>query len=84
MPGDLALRVAALNEAVLSGRFDSARLCLALIQKKIGGTGLELLQAAMQSLAAVLGPAGSLPEPGLGRALVDVTVAMEALFKPEV
>lgn len=46
------------------------------------GAELERLRETVEALATMLGPVGSVPGPGIDRALVDLIEALEAVSKP--
>jgi hypothetical protein len=69
----------AINVAALDGDFDEARLCLAQFREQLQHPRLDALRRASDILMSVLGPAGTTPSGGLGRALVDVTEAFETI-----
>lgn len=73
IPDILALGIANLNRATLDGDFDDARLSLAQIREKLAEPELAPLREIADQLAKVLGPCGTQPGKGLGRALVSVT-----------
>lgn len=79
LPSGLIDGVDKLNAATLDGDFDSARLCLTHLRELSAKPGLESLAAALAGLSNVFGLPGSEPRTGVGRALVDVTHALESL-----
>jgi hypothetical protein len=79
LPAGLHTSLNTINAALLVGDFDDARLCLPQLQEKLGEPGLEGVRQAANQLDRVLGPAGTTPPAGLGRATVDLTEAVEQL-----
>jgi hypothetical protein len=77
LPEGLAASIATVNAAALDGDFDDARLCLTQLREKLLAPRLDTLRHAADHLICVLGPAGTAPSGGLGRALVDLTKAFE-------
>jgi len=79
LPAGLHTSLNTINAALLVGDFDDARLCLAQLQEKLGEPGLEAVRQAANQLDRVLGPAGTTPSAGLGRATDDLKEAVEQL-----
>jgi hypothetical protein len=62
----------------MDGDFDGARLCLAHVREVAANGHLSAVYGKACALAAILGPAGSEPGPGLGQAIVDLVHALDA------
>jgi hypothetical protein len=77
MPHGLGTCIKTVNTAILDGDFDEARLCLAQLREQLGSRRLFALRDTADRMMGILGPAGTLPSSGLGRALVDLTEAFE-------
>lgn len=76
-PQGLEACVHTVNAAALDGDFDEARLCLAQFRENLQHPRLEAVRRASDILMSILGPPGTTPPGGLGRALVDLTEAFE-------
>ncbi|QWT20766.1 hypothetical protein KPL74_01860 [Bacillus sp. NP157] len=74
----LAKGITATAKAAMDGDLDGARLCLAHVRELTTKESLAVIDARARALAAVLGPVGSRPAPGLGQAIVDLVNSASA------
>jgi hypothetical protein len=75
----LAIDAMAISRAMLDRDFDEARFRAHLVLCEASTMGLPAVGASAQKILDVLGPLGTAPAPGIGRALLELSGAIDAV-----
>ena len=78
--GDIIFDAVTMNEAAVSGNLDESRLRARRIAALAASDGLNGIAEAALFLGRLLGPDGSVPVPGYGSAMVEVSRQIDLAF----